>query len=211
MNYVHSPVKTYAFIVRKSIVPSTMSHVQSLQSAKSSCDKNCDSYNALLVEQDRQIDLRTARDIQSTTALGSFFLIIGVLLILTPFSKTIVKINRFVIPILAIISPIIVGIIIGAGIGFAISFSACYKQSCSPIEQWAMLLVPLITLIPTIPLTRKIFRSRFAMKEKLNTPKKLTWILIGSFIALIAIYSTASKINSRIEYSELYKQSIRNY
>lgn len=48
------------------------------------------------------------------------------------------------------------GVVAGAIGGFMIMFDACFKQSCSPVEETAVFTVPIATLFLTIPLAHKL-------------------------------------------------------
>lgn len=149
-----------------------MSHIQELNSAKQRCNTTgqCSEYETLLRHEDQQIDSYTASAVQSALTWGIIVAIIGFVVLLTPFVKPFNKFQRFFLPKLAVAAPVLIGLIAGAFAGFAISFSACYKQQCSTAEESAMFTIPLLTLVITIPLARRIYRKRQTMADGISNP-----------------------------------------
>ena len=45
-------------------------------------------------------------------------------------------------------------------IGFYISFGACYKSSCSPVEAYAPFILPVLSLLITVPVAVGVFKKK---------------------------------------------------
>jgi hypothetical protein len=186
-----------------------VSHIQNLNELKQLCQttSQCNEYQTLLQYENQQIDSYTASHIQSSIMWG---LIIGVTAILTPFVKPIHMLQKYILPKLVITIPIVISIAGGAFTGFAIKLSACYKQSCSPFENYAMIWVPLATLILTIPLSIKIYRKRQTIIDNINKPNPMAWIITGTLIVTAAAIFTVSSISEHRKNGEAQKQYLLN-
>ena len=69
---------------------------------------------------------------------------------------TLSRVLRVVLGIIIIGS----GLVVGLFIGFSVSFGACYKSSCSPVEETAMLWAPAASLLVTVPITVRLNKPR---------------------------------------------------
>lgn len=189
-----------------------MSHVASLSESKQVCEKtgNCATYQSELQQQEREIDVYTANANQTVMTAGGIVGLIGLCILLTPFVKLFQRIQRAILPIIVIVLPVIVGLIGGAFVGFAISFSACYKQSCSPIEETAIFTIPIASLVVTVPLARMIYKNRQKMAEGISKSKPVGWIIVGVIIIGLAISGVVSNINNNNRNNESQKQYLRN-
>ncbi len=189
-----------------------MSHIQTLNEAKQRCDTagQCSEYQSQLQHENAQIDAHTASAVQSTITWGIVVATIGLAILLTPFIKPLQKFQSFILPKLAIVAPVLIGLVGGAFAGFAISFSACFKQSCSPVESTAMFTIPFATLIVTIPLAQKIYRKRQAIAIGVLQPKTLIWVIIGSIIILVALASVVNGVAEDKRSGERQKKYLLN-
>ncbi|HEX5796820.1 MAG TPA: hypothetical protein VFX86_00335 [Candidatus Saccharimonadales bacterium] len=189
-----------------------MSHIQALEDAKSQCRTadSCTQYQALLRQEDQKIDNLTNNDVQTALFVGILMIMVGVFFLLTPFVGLIHKTQRFLLPKLAYLSPVIIGMAIGLVIGFIISFGACYKQLCSTSESTAVLSLPLLSLIVTLPVAVKIYRKRQAMAGGIEKSRAGTWIIIGVLIIISAVIYTGIKVNEIKKSGGSYKQYLRN-
>lgn len=189
-----------------------MSHLQTLADSKALCDQTgeCAEYQASLQHEYEEIDSYTASANQSTVMIGLVIFLIGLVILLTPFVGLLKKIQVKLLPALAIIAPTILGLLIGAAIGFSVSFGACYKQQCSVVESTAMLTIPLISLVFSVPFSRRVYRGRHRMAERLSQPKTTGWIVMGGLVVISAIFWTIGAIdsaNDSAEYRKTYLQT----
>lgn len=185
-----------------------MAHIQSLNNAKQVCDTSaqCNEYQSLLQHEYSKIDSNTANTIQNSVAWGAVIAIIGLVILLTPFIKPFQKLQAFILPKLAIVLPILIGLICGAFVGFAISFSACFKQSCSRIEESAIITIPLAALIITIPITIKIFKKRQVIGMGISKLKPQVWIIVGLTMIALSVTYMISKVTTIKRVNEQQKQ-----
>ena len=188
-----------------------MSHLQSIDEAQQTCEatEQCSQYQTLLQEQDQQIDTYLANDITTAITWGVIAGVIGLTVLLTPFVEPLRRFQRFLLPKLAIAAPVLVGLVAGAAAGFAISFSACFKQSCSAAESSAMLTLPLLSLVATVPLARVIYKRRQGMASSIGSPQPAIWLVIGSIIIALAASLTLSSIAEHKNSAESQKKYLR--
>ncbi len=73
---------------------------------------------------------------------------------------------------------VVAGILVGGFIGLLISFSACFKQSCGPVEGGAMLWVPLATMFFSVPL---------AIKKYPKDQRSVGNVFLNIFLSIIAV------------------------
>lgn len=189
-----------------------MSHIKNLNERKQLCQSTsqCNEYETLLQHENQQIDSYTASSIQSAVIWGFMIGIIGLTVLLTPFVKPIKALQKFIFPKLVILMPLLAGITAGTYAGFMIAFYSCYKQPCSPLELYAMILIPVATLILTIPLAIKIATKRKLIVESMDKAKPLVWVIIGILIITGAIIFTVSKISESNKTGEAQKQYLLN-
>lgn len=189
-----------------------MSHIQTLNWAKQRCDTTgqCTEYEYQLQHESAQIDTYTSNGVQFTINLGTVIAVIGLIVLLTPFVKPLQKFQSFVLPKLTIVTPILAGLVGGAFVGFVITFSACYKQSCSPVEGAAIFITPLATLVLTIPLARKIYRERESIASNILESKPLPWVIIGSIIILLAMGFAINGVAENKKNGERQKEYLLN-
>lgn len=153
-------------------------------------------YYAQLRQEENNIDAYTASANQSAATWGILVVLIGLVVLLTPFVKSLQNFQRFSLPKLAIVAPIILGLVVGAFIGLAVSFGACFKQECSRIESSALLIAPAASLILTLPIAWKIYKKRQGITDSVSRSKPLGWVAVGSLIIILALARTASVINN---------------
>ncbi len=189
-----------------------MSHIQALNGAKQQCETTgqCSQYETLLHHENQKVDSYTSSNVQSTVTWGLVIGVIGIVVLLTPFFKPFNKFQRFFLPKLAIAAPVLVGLVGGAFAGFAITFSACFKQECSAVEGSAFFIIPLLTLIVTIPLARKIYRKRQTIAEVIGKPRPQIWVILGLIIIAAAVMFTSSGIAENKQKGEAQKQYLKD-
>ena len=166
-----------------------MSHLENLKELKNKCTltNDCQPYQQQLAHEDAVIDIHTNEANTYLGLSGIFAALIALTIIFTAFVKPLKTMMSFVLPWLVIVIPIIIGLGAGFFAGFLVAFSACFKQSCSPLENYAMFLAPLLSLIVTIPLTIFLARRRRSMSKIILNIAPRVWIVVGSILlALIA-------------------------
>jgi|GEM_PF-6711310 len=95
---------------------------------------------------------------------------------------------------LAIVLPLPTGVIIGFIAGFMIAFSSCYKQACSPIEEYALLWIPALSLAVSVPLL--IFGiARFKKLKAVVATHSAPWIIALILALLVALTNITGLLN----------------
>ena len=188
-----------------------MSHLQTSERLKIHCQTtgDCKEYLSHLKYEDNKIDAYTADANQTALTWGVLVGLIGLLFLLTPFIKTFNRIQQFVLPKLAVASPILIGLVIGVIIGFVVTFSACFKQPCSGVESSAVFTLPALSLLVTIPLARKVNMRRQNIQERVGYLKPKAWIVIGLVIILFSFIRTTGTISDNNQYRIYSKNELR--
>ncbi|MFZ1721970.1 MAG: hypothetical protein WAU07_05715 [Microgenomates group bacterium] len=187
-----------------------MSHISTLKRAEEQCltTQDCARYEKLLQIEIDKLDGYTNERVESTILIGAIFASVGFLLVLTPFVAFLRKLQAFLLPKLAVVTPIALGLAVGAGIGFMISFSACFKQSCSFYEQYAIVIFPVLSLILTIPSAKILAKKLPTMKKNILKSGPTAWIVIGAAIIALTFGGVSTRI-SRFQYlGEQQKKSL---
>jgi len=184
-----------------------------LSRLKKECDTTgqCQAYELRLQQEQQKIDHSTAQANQTAVLWGVVVVAIGLFILLTPFGKLIKRMQKMIIPGLAIIAPIVVGLAVGLYIGFIISFSACFKQPCSSFESAAPFIVPLLSLLLTVPLAVMIYKKRRRIVKAVATVRASGWVVIGVVIMLFAIIGTYSAVVGNLRNNEVRKAELVGY
>jgi uncharacterized integral membrane protein len=190
-----------------------MSHKQSLAELGIYCDTtgNCSEYDSHLQLEYSRIDAYTSRANQSAITWGAVIAIVGLIVLLTPFIRPLQRLLVLCLPKLAVAAPVIIGLVAGVLIGLVISFSACYKQSCSSIEESAMLTIPAISLIATVPISKLAYRKRGNIAKSISHPKPIGWVIVGTLIIIFAFIRTISTISSNNHYNGFEKSYLDGF
>lgn len=88
--------------------------------------------------------------------------------------------------VIAVSLPVPIALLVGFVIGFMINFSACYKQSCSTFETYAMLIVPAIGLLLAIPLTI-IAAKRYQMIKVSASVNRRPWVIALALSSIVVL------------------------
>lgn len=188
-----------------------MSHIQTLSDLKETCQSTgeCEGYDAQTQREIDEVNAYTANANQSAVTWGALVVIVGLVILLTPFVKPIQRFQRFLLPKLAIVAPIVIGLLVGAFIGFIVTFSACFKQSCSPMEESAIFTIPALSLVISIPLTTLTYKKRKSIANSVTGTKPIGWIIVGALIILLSITKTIGTVNDNNRYNSSQKEYLR--
>jgi hypothetical protein len=115
------------------------------------------------------------------------FALIGIMVIATPFIKPLRKAQNFTSQLVVASTPALLGVVLGIFAGFWINFGACYKKDCSIVEDGAILLIPALTLLLTVPLGIKIYKLRKPKPAKNIQPHTASWVAVGLALLLVAM------------------------
>lgn len=170
-----------------------MPHLQRLESARVLCNTTgqCNEYEAQLHEAIRPFEIQSADDIQLALIRGWIIGGVGLIVVLIPLLKPLRAFQRVTGPKLAIAAPVAIGLLIGGYYGFVVSFCI---WSCSIFNYLALFVIPLGTLIVTIPWARKI-QQRQQLGAKRGVQKPVAWVLCGLAILLFSIVFTLNSID----------------
>lgn len=184
-----------------------------LSQLKKECDTTgqCQAYELRLQQEQQKIDHSTAQANQTAVLWGVVAVVIGLFILLTPFVKLIKRMQKVIIPGLAIIAPIIVGLAVGLYIGFIISFSACFKQPCSSFESAALFIVPLLSLLLTVPLAIMIYKKRNRIVKAVDVVRTSGWVAIGVVVMLFAIIGAYSAVVGNLRNNDARKAELVGY
>lgn len=190
-----------------------MSHLETLKELKNKCilTDDCQPYQQQLAHEDAIIDAHTNEANTYLGLSGIFAALIALTVLFTAFVKPLKTMMSFVLPWLVIVLPIIIGLGAGFFAGFLISFSACFKQSCSPVENYAMFLAPPISLIVTIPLTIFLARRRRSMNKIILNIEPRVWIVVGSILLALVAAVVALGYYDNAQEGQYRKQALRSY
>jgi hypothetical protein len=178
-----------------------------LSQLKKECDVTgeCQAYELRLQQEQQKIDHSTIQANQMAILWGFVAIAIGLFILLTPFIKFVKRMQKAIIPSLAIIAPIIIGLVVGLYIGFIISFSACFKQLCSAFESAALFIVPSLSLLLTVPLAVAIYKKRRRIAKAIDTVRTTGWVVIGVIILLFAVVGAYSAVVNNLKSSDVRK------
>lgn len=189
-----------------------MSHISQLHRLKQSCNTTgqCEEYELHLQQEQQKIDHSVANANQTAVVSGVLVGLIGLFILLTPFSKIINRIQKIILPFIITVAPVITGLVIGLGIGFSVSFGACFKQQCSPFESSAVFIIPLLSLLLTVPMAIFIYKKRFSIVKVIDRIGSSIWIIVGALFILFTGINTYSAIDNTIRNGELQKTRLVN-
>jgi len=184
-----------------------------LSQLKKECDTTgqCRAYELRLQQEQQKIDHSTAQANQTAVLWGVVVVAIGLFILLTPFVKLIKRMQRVIVPGLTIIAPIIIGLAVGLYIGFIISFSACFKQPCSSFESAALFIVPLLSLLLTVPLTVMIYKKRRRIVKAVDVVRTSGWVVLGVVIMLFAIIGVYAAAVGNLRSNDARKAELVGY
>lgn len=179
-----------------------MSHLNRLLEQEQECRQNgnCSEYLAVAEENNQAVSENLVSANTSAFTVGLIGLVIGLLFVYVGKQK---KYSIFLLSqspkiIFAVIS--LLSMLIGFGVGFAVSFGACYKQSCSPIEESALVWVPVLFLLISLPIAIKFYKWK-KQKPVKQTPRKQKIIqIIGFVIIIFALLWTIGVVSANITY-----------
>lgn len=174
-----------------------MLYINGIRSAEKKCIVlgRCEDYKTLVIQEKNRIVEKADRGVHSALSTGLPFMLIGILLLLTPFIEPLKKMQKYNVSILVVILPILGGLFFGFLFGFGITFGECYEKSCSTIANNFWYIAPLLTLILTIPASIDIYKKKQLVVERVDNASSKKWVIWGILIILLTLYSVASRIS----------------
>jgi lysylphosphatidylglycerol synthetase-like protein (DUF2156 family) len=190
-----------------------MSHIPELSELEFRCNISgeCSEYYGQLNQQQLNIDSQTAHANQIVLVWGVIIGMIGLIVLLTPFVKRLQRLQMFILPKLAIVSPLVAAVISGVAAGMYALLGACFGQRCSTSESWSWFVVPIvIALMLAAPVARAFYRRRKNIAKAIAHIKPLSWIIVGTLIILLALNRTVYHISQNNTQKNLNKSSLQN-
>lgn len=174
-----------------------MLYINGIRSAEKKCivHGRCEDYKTLVIQEKNRIVEKADRGVHSALSTGLPFMLIGILLLLTPFIEPLKKMQKYNVSILVVIFPILGGLFFGFLFGFGITFGECYEKSCSTIANNFWYIAPLLTLILTIPASIDTYKKKQLVVERVDNASSKKWVISGILIILLTLYSVASRIS----------------
>src|SRR5687767_9824939 len=133
-----------------------MSHLDKVLEFKRECqvNKNCDEYNSFIQSEYRNYDTDMNQAISQAYLTGAVLIFLILLLLSDAFLPSIKRIISKIATWIILISPFLILLLLAVFAGFYVSFGACYKQACSPVEQYSIIPFVFIAILIAIPLFR---------------------------------------------------------
>lgn len=187
-----------------------MSHRSTAKELKELCEigGDCAEWNEYLAKEEVYYEQSAQLTTLSIWGIGLAVILLAIAIFSIPKSKKIKTVLFWVFNAVFVLAiPMIVSVV-ALSAGFAISFSACFKSSCSGFEESAIYIVPLLSLLVSIPallFTKRKFLPKF--KNLLNNRSERFWHMAGAILIVITLITAGTatywvqvdKI-SRIEY-----------
>ena len=188
-----------------------MSHYADAARLKQQCDRtgDCTEYQTFLAHEDKKTDGYAAQRIQQDATIAGFIVLAGILFITAGRVPTI---RRFVVGAIITVSVVLPFLLIEGGaafIGLIIAFSSCFKRSCSGFAEFAVLLLPALALLVSVPLARSFYRRRHAARQHLNNYTERRWRILGSLLIALALLYAGLGVLAAKETAEQSKADIR--
>lgn len=190
-----------------------MSHILELSELERICEASgeCGEYYYRSKQEQQDIDTYTANANQIVLVCGVIIGVIGLIVLLTPFVKQLQRLQIFILPKLAIISPIIAAVVGGVAGGMVALLGACFGRRCSTSESWTWFIAPIVlALALAMPVTRAFYRRRKNITKSIAHIKRMSWIIAGVLIIILALNRTIYHVSQNNIEKTLNKSHLQN-
>lgn len=187
-----------------------MSHLQHAAELRAQCKATgqCAEYDAYIQTQYGMYDQSSRQETGQIIISGSVVALLVALLLVAAFSAPLKRLIATIASWLLAISPVLVLAAAGVFGGLLFSFGACYKQSCDVSAETAMVWMPLLSLVISIPLSVLLFKRRQAVADRITTMHKLVWVAVAAVLLALTVLTTYVAVLDERDRNESYKQQL---